>query len=136
MEKVDKRTAARILEEVATLLELRGENPFKCRAYHNAARTVLTLQDPLEELVESGKLQGIKGIGSTLAGQIEALVREGRLPLHRELLAYFPAGFLDLLQDPLRGTGHRVDRGARIRLPGKPPGRSRRFRAAQPAEPA
>ncbi len=100
MEKVDKRTAARILEEVATLLELHGENPFKCRAYHNAARTVLTLQDPLDEVVETGNLQGIKGIGSSLAGQIEALVREGRLPLHRELLAHFPPGFLDLLQIP------------------------------------
>lgn len=98
MEKVDKQTVARILEEVATLLELRGENPFRCRAYHNAARTVMALQESLDQLAERGELRRIKGIGDSLAGQIETLLREGRLPLHRELLAHFPAGFLDLLQ--------------------------------------
>jgi DNA polymerase (family 10) len=97
---VDKLAVAHILEEVGTLLELTGANPFKCRAYHNAARTVRSLSEDLSELVASGELSRIKGIGEALAEQISTLVREGRLPLHRELLTAFPPGFLDLLQVP------------------------------------
>lgn len=100
MKLVDKLAVAHILEEVGTLQELAGANPFKSRAYHNAARTVRSLSEDLSELVASGELSRIKGIGASLAEQISTLVREGRLPLHRELLTAFPPGFLDLLQVP------------------------------------
>ncbi len=100
MKLADKLAVAHILEEIGILLELTGANPFKCRAYHNAARTIRSIPEDLSELVANGALSRIKGIGDTLAEQISTLVREGRLPLHRELLSTFPPGFLDLLQIP------------------------------------
>ncbi len=100
---MDKDQVAAVLEEIGTLLELKGENPFKTRAYHNAARTLEGLNEPLERLVAEERLSGIKGIGDALQEKITTLVTTGRLPYVEELRASVPPGLLELLQ--LQGLG-------------------------------
>ena len=63
MVPINKETVAQILREIAVLLELKGENQFKVRAYLNGARTIEVLDQDLKELVETGKITDIKGIG-------------------------------------------------------------------------
>jgi DNA polymerase (family 10) len=90
---------AQVFEEVADLLEIQGENPFRVRAYQNAARTIRDLSAPLaqmppEELVELG------GIGKDLAGKIETILKTGDLPLRQELRGQVPPGLRDLMTVP------------------------------------
>jgi len=105
---MDKQEAARILEEIALLLELSGENPFKVRAYQTGARALLTFPGNLEEGVATGALLRAKGIGRTLAGVVQELVEQGRSQLHEELKAKIPPGLVELLQVP--GLGPRKAR--------------------------
>ena len=64
---MDKNQLANLLDEVATLLELKaGSNPFEVRAYQNAARSVTALDGDIEQLVREGKLKGVPGLGSTI----------------------------------------------------------------------
>jgi DNA polymerase (family 10) len=92
---------ARLFEEVADLLEIQGANPFRVRAYRNAARTILDLPDPLAEAVlEKADLTTIPGIGEDLAEKIATIVRTGGLPLHRQLVKQLSPGVLDLLRIP------------------------------------
>jgi DNA polymerase (family 10) len=100
---MNKEAVAAVLAEIGVLLELKGENPFKTRAYANAARTVEGLIEPLDRLVAEGRLGGIKGIGEALGEKIATLVRTGRLPYHEELKASVPAGLLEMLQIPSLG---------------------------------
>ncbi len=76
---MDKKEVAAIFEEIGTLLELKGENPFKSRAYENAARTLSGLTTDIHELVETGEIRNIKGIGEALAEKIKELVTTGKL---------------------------------------------------------
>jgi DNA polymerase (family 10) len=98
--KVEKREVIDALEEIAVLLELAGENPFKTRAYHNAARALQTLDRDLAEIVAAGELGKIRGIGSGLADKITTLVTEGELPYLEELRQRVSPGLLDLLKVP------------------------------------
>ncbi|HEY3279108.1 MAG TPA: DNA polymerase/3'-5' exonuclease PolX [Gemmatimonadales bacterium] len=93
---------ARLLDEVADLLEISEANPFKVRAYRNAARTVRDHPDPLAELVrtEGFDLTELPGIGEGIATEIEALVAKGEMPQRRALLRKLPPGLLDLLRIP------------------------------------
>jgi len=93
---------ARLFDEVADLLEIQDANPFRVRAYRNAARTIRDYPDPIAELVRSGTkdLTEIPGIGEDLAGKIATVVRTGELPLRKQLAAKLPAGLLDLLRIP------------------------------------
>src|SRR5262249_21408269 len=77
---MDKEQVAGVLSEIGTLLELQGENSFRCQAYHNAARTMMQLEEDLGEVVRSGWLTSIPGIGATLRDKITTLVTTGRLP--------------------------------------------------------
>ncbi|MEW5724626.1 MAG: DNA polymerase/3'-5' exonuclease PolX [Thermodesulfobacteriota bacterium] len=97
---MDRKQVGAALEEVAVLLELKGENPFKARAYNQAARTVTALETDLDGLVASGDIAQVKGLGKTLAAQVTELVRTGRLSYLEELRGSFPAGLLDLLEVP------------------------------------
>jgi CubicO group peptidase (beta-lactamase class C family) len=74
---MENKEIAAILNEISQLLELAGENPFKVRAYAQGARTIETQDRPAAELIQSGELGRIKGIGATLSQQITELVREG-----------------------------------------------------------
>lgn len=97
---MDNKEIAQVLEEIAELLELKGENPFKIRAYHNGARIVEGMSQNVHELVEKGTLCETKGIGEGLAEKITELVKTGTCKYHKELKKLLPAGILDLLLIP------------------------------------
>jgi DNA polymerase (family 10) len=101
---MDKREIIHILEEIGTLLELQGESPFKSRAYATGARVIAGLDTPhLHELVHSGKLQTLKGIGTALAEKISELVTTGHLTYYEALKQQVPAGLLEMLSIPGMG---------------------------------
>ena len=93
---------ARILREIADLLEIKADNPFKIRAYRNAADIVANHPHQLAALDAAG-LREIPGIGKDLAGRIREIAETGDATYHRELVAEFPATMLDLLR--LQGVG-------------------------------
>ena len=96
----------RIFLEMAEALELRGEDPFRIRAYQNAARTVLALSEPLPEIRDRGELQALEGIGERMAAKIEEILDTGHLRQHDELMREFPPGVMELLRVP--GIGPRT----------------------------
>jgi DNA polymerase (family 10) len=97
---MDKEKVAEILVDIGTLLELKGENPFKTRAYLNAARALESLTEPLARLVEEERLGEIKGIGDALQQKITELVTTGKLKYYDELKASVPPGFVEMLGIP------------------------------------
>jgi len=97
---MDKEHVAAILVEIGTLLELKGENPFKTRAYQNAARAIENLAEPLEQIVAEDRLGEIKGIGESIAKKVAELVTTGRLAYYDELKASIPPGMVALLDIP------------------------------------
>jgi DNA polymerase (family 10) len=99
---VDNLAIARVLAEIGDLLEIKNENPFKIRAYRNAADTIAHLGEPIAALSAGDRL-GIPGIGKDLAAKIAELVETGRSAYHQELLQEFPPTILDLLR--LQGVG-------------------------------
>ena len=101
---MDKNAVADILEEVATLLDIRGEVVFKSRAYLNAARTLRTIPDDLEEMVAQRRLGEIKGFGKALVEKITTLVSTGSLPYLDELRSSVPPATLQILKIPGLGA--------------------------------
>ena len=99
---MDNLAIARILAEIADLLEIKSENPFKIRAYRNGADTIAHLGERVADLT-AGERLGIPGIGKDLAGRIGELVDTGTCKYHKELLEEFPPTILDLLR--LQGVG-------------------------------
>ena len=97
---MENKEVARVLAEIAELLELAGENPFKIRAYAQGARIIEAQDRAVSELIAGGDLARTKGIGSTLSRQITQLVREGAIPLHQELKETFPQGIREMLRVP------------------------------------
>jgi DNA polymerase (family 10) len=100
---MDKEQIAAILDEIGTLYELQGENPFKCNAYHNAARTLQQMQGNLAEVIAAGKLGDVPGIGESMREKITTLVKTDKLPYYEELRAKVPAGLFDILR--VQGLG-------------------------------
>src|SRR5256886_5534176 len=78
---------ARLFDEVADLLEIQDANPFRVRAYRNAARTIRDFPEPIADLVRAGTkdLTDIAGIGDDLAEKITDIVTTGELPLRKQL---------------------------------------------------
>ncbi len=97
---MDKDQVAEVLVNIGTLLELKGENPFKTRAYQNAARTIEALSEPLEKLVSEERLAELKGIGEALQQKITELVTTGRLQYYEDLKAATPPGLVAMLDIP------------------------------------
>jgi DNA polymerase (family 10) len=95
-----KQEVSEILDEIGTLLELKGENPFKSRAYANASRTIAALEMDLGEAVRTGALKEVKGIGPALFEKISELVTTGKLAYYEELKAAVPAGLLEMIRIP------------------------------------
>lgn len=93
-----REVVVRILREVATLLELKGENPFRVRAYDQAARTLEGLVEEPQDLIDSGSLAEVRGIGPGLAGAIAEIVQTGKLLQHEDLRSEVPPGLLDLFR--------------------------------------
>jgi DNA polymerase (family 10) len=99
---VENLAIARVLAEIGDLLEIKNENPFKIRAYRNAADAIVHLPEALASLPPADRL-AIPGIGKDLAAKIGELVETGACRYHRELLEEFPPTILDLLH--LQGVG-------------------------------
>jgi DNA polymerase (family 10) len=97
---MDKSEVAAILEEIAVLLELQGENPFRANAYAKAGRTIAQLETNLDDIVKAGTLAEIPGIGETLRDKITLLVTTGKLPFYDDLKAKTPPGFIEMLRLP------------------------------------
>lgn len=97
---MDKEQVSEVLLEIGVLLELKGENPFKTRAYANAARALDALGESLDKLVSEKRLGEVKGIGAALQDKISQLVTTGKLPYYEELKASLPPGLFAMLQVP------------------------------------
>src|SRR5436190_23728723 len=93
---------ARIFSEIGDLLEIKNENPFKIRAYRNAAETIAHATEKLSYCTEE-QLRAIAGIGKELAAKIREVAESGEIRYHRDLLEQFPSTILDLLR--LQGVG-------------------------------
>ncbi len=101
---MDKAAIADTLDNIATLLELRGENPFKIRAYTNAARSIETWGGNFSDLRDKATLEKIPGVGKAIASKIAELVATGSLKFYEELRAEFPPHILELFTIPGLGA--------------------------------
>lgn len=97
---MDKKEIIASLEEIADISEIQGANPFHCRAFRNGARILEGLTQNLEEMIASGELIKIKGIGQGLLDTISEMVTKGRSTPLEELRASIPPGVLDMLNVP------------------------------------
>ncbi|MER3557435.1 MAG: DNA polymerase/3'-5' exonuclease PolX [Thermus sp.] len=101
---------ARIFEEIGLMSEFLGDNPFRVRAYHQAARTLYDLDTPIEDLAEGGKeaLMALPGIGPDLADKILEYLNTGRIAKHEELSQKVPPGVIQVMEVP--GVGPKTAR--------------------------
>ena len=97
---MDKKDIVEVLERIGTMMEIKGENPFKIRAYSAGARTLQTMEEDLGEVIEDGRLGDIPGIGKALTEKIETLYTTGGLEFYDKLVASVPSGLMDLLDIP------------------------------------
>ena len=98
---MDNAQIAEVLSEIAVLLEIKGENPFKGRSYERAAEAVANLAQGADQVrVEKRGLQALPGVGKSIAKKIEELLDTGKCSYHQELLAEIPATVLDMLRLP------------------------------------
>ncbi|WP_020470084.1 DNA polymerase/3'-5' exonuclease PolX [Zavarzinella formosa] len=95
-----KDEIAAALEEIGTLLELKGESSFRTLAYHNGARALSQYEGDFQELVSTGKIGEIRGVGASLAEKIQQLAETGELPQLTELRAAIPPGVIAMLKIP------------------------------------
>ncbi|MDR7568577.1 MAG: helix-hairpin-helix domain-containing protein, partial [Armatimonadota bacterium] len=91
---------ASLLNEIADLLELKGESPFRVNAYRRAARALESLTEDVEELAVREALEEIPGVGKSIAEKIQEYLRTGKIAYHQELLQELPAGITTLLRIP------------------------------------
>lgn len=103
MVQKSKEEVIELFESIARLLELKGENVFKVRAYTNAARTLETFTGDFAAVVAEGRLGEVDGIGAALQEKITDFVRTGSLPYYEKLRAEFPPGLFELFE--LQGLG-------------------------------
>jgi len=96
------RNIVGVLEEIGTLLEIKGENPFKSRAYFNAARALAGIED-LKGVVAQGKLRQIKGIGEAIAAKVTEYLSTGEIDYYEELKREIPGSLLELTAVPNLG---------------------------------
>ncbi len=103
MAQISKDQIADIFESIAQLLELKGENPFKIRAYTNAARALETFAGRLDDFTDASTFPEIPGVGKAIAEKIHELVTTGALHYYEELKKEFPATLFELFD--LQGLG-------------------------------
>jgi len=100
---MNREEMAEILERIALLLELKGENPFKVRAYRQGAETVLAMEGDVVELAKNDELKGIKGIGDALRDKLGELAKTGSLGFYENLKKEFPETVFALFE--IQGLG-------------------------------
>ena len=103
MSDISRETLIDALEQIATLLDLKGENPFKIRAYRTGAETVRTYPEDFLQLARNNTLTGIKGIGEALRDKLHILASTGSLPFLDKLKAEFPDTIFELFD--INGLG-------------------------------
>lgn len=94
---------AQIFHNIAKILEIKGENPFRIRAYEKAAQNLEGLPEDIEILAEKNELENIPGIGKDLALKIKEILKTGQLKFYEELLKETPPGLLDIISVPSVG---------------------------------
>jgi DNA polymerase (family X) len=100
---MDNKTIEMTLLEIARILDLRGENPFKVRAYENAARAVASLEEDVPTLIKEERLKHIPGIGSSIREKLLELCGSGKLEYLEEIRAGIPPGVFDMMK--IQGLG-------------------------------
>jgi len=100
MATLDASAVARLLREFGQHTALRGDNPFKAKAYARAADNLLALSEPLDEVIARDGLRGIPGVGEAIAAIIKRLHATGTHPGLERMREEIPAGVLDLLTVP------------------------------------
>jgi DNA polymerase (family 10) len=95
---MDKKAVAQVLEQIASFLELKGENPFRVRAFRTAARTIASLPVDLTEALADGSLSNTKGVGPGTLAIVQELVTLGRATALEELREQVPPGLVEMLQ--------------------------------------
>ncbi|MDR5694781.1 MAG: DNA polymerase/3'-5' exonuclease PolX [Armatimonadota bacterium] len=91
---------ARIFNEIADMLEIKGESPFRIQAYRRGARAMEALSEDIEEIFRRGELRNIPGVGESLAEKIAEYLKTGRMTYFEELRASLPPGVVTLMQVP------------------------------------
>lgn len=94
---------AKIFREIANILEIKGENPFRVRAYERAAQNIEGLSRDIEDFIKEDSLTEIPGIGKDLSERIKEFQRTGRIRIFEDLKKSIPAGLLELLNIPSVG---------------------------------
>ena len=97
---MNKAEIVDLLEEIAVLLELKGENPFKIRAYATGARALDSMEEEIGEVIGDGRLGSVKGIGSALVDKIETLYQTDELGYYDKLKASIAPGLIEMLEIP------------------------------------
>ncbi len=97
---MEKSAIVEVLEDIAVLLEVKGENPFKIRAYQNGARALEALEEDLGKVIAEDRLGSVRGIGKALVDKITTLHETGKLPYYEELRASVPQGLVAMLEIP------------------------------------
>jgi DNA polymerase (family 10) len=100
---MNREEMAGVLEKIALLLELKGENPFKVRAYRQGAEVVLAMEEDVVELAKNDDLKGIKGIGEALRDKLGEMAKTGKLEFYEKLKEEFPPTIFDLFE--VQGLG-------------------------------
>src|SRR3989442_2268589 len=94
----DNDAIAKVLDEIADLLELKGENVFRAVTYRAAARSIRDLREPLAKLAQEKRLKEIPKVGPSVGEAIEQIIATGSSKRHEELKAAVPPGLLTLLR--------------------------------------
>src|SRR5215467_13430502 len=101
---LDNQQFSAIFRDIASVLELRGDDPFRIRAYRRAAQTLSSLSESLRTIARRGALESLPGIGKTLSSEIQELLETGHLRYHEHLITTVPEGLLALLRLPSLST--------------------------------
>src|SRR3954454_25044034 len=95
---MDKKAVAQVLEQIAAFLELKGENPFRIRAFRTAARAISTFPRELRQSLEDGSLASAKGVGPATLQIVTELVGTGRASMLEDLREQIPSGLVEMLE--------------------------------------
>ncbi len=91
---------AQAFDEIAALMEVAGENPFKIRAYKRAAEAISQLEDPIEDIAESGRLEQVEGLGEATQAKTREFLATGTMKVLATLREKYPSGLLDVMRVP------------------------------------
>ena len=101
---MDNQQLRTIFHDIANLLEIQGQDPFRVRAYRRAAETIGYLSESARKIARRGALQDLPGIGKALEREIQELLETGQLRYYNTLQAAIPNGLLTLLRLPSLST--------------------------------